>query len=301
MNGREIVVEPALALWNGAIPTDAVDATEKHGSLLLSESVRREPPTPFLKLLPCRDRAGVAEACVADHPVRRAVRLHVHPAGDDAPPRSARGEWRVGPDADLLTVALDLRCRRRRGNGRRRVFEDASVAHAGAVIFRRKHRRRHLGRLRRRAAQPRARGDAPLRRRRRGLRRRNFLTIRPSPIWIGGEGCREGARAAQDPIGGDGHVQKRERRELREEIFRRRRSRRAAGFRAWGSAPAAGVAPRACPVAFLDGFREPTEASPSRSGGTCPRATALRRTDARVSRVPGSALVRARTSCTRSR
>ena len=63
MNGREIVVEPALAFsrWNGARDATRSTRRKKHGSLP-SESVCVENLTPFLKLLPCRDRAGVAEA-----------------------------------------------------------------------------------------------------------------------------------------------------------------------------------------------------------------------------------------------
>jgi phosphatidylinositol glycan class T len=106
MNGREIVVEPALAFsrWNGARDATRSTRRKKHGSLP-SESVCVENLTPFLKLLPCRDRAGVAEALASRTTlfgapyVSMSTLVETTKSGDD-------GEWRVVL-TQTLTVALD--------------------------------------------------------------------------------------------------------------------------------------------------------------------------------------------------
>ena len=106
MNAREIVVEPALAFsrWNGARDATRSTRRKKHGSLP-SESVCVENLTPFLKLLPCRDRAGVAEALASRTTlfgapyVSMSTLVETTKSGDD-------GEWRVVL-TQTLTVALD--------------------------------------------------------------------------------------------------------------------------------------------------------------------------------------------------
>lgn len=110
MNAREIVVEPALAFsrWNGARDATRSTRRKKHGSLP-SESVCVENLTPFLKLLPCRDRAGVAEALVSRTTlfgapyVSMSTLVETTRSGDDGP---VFGEWRVVL-TQTLTVALD--------------------------------------------------------------------------------------------------------------------------------------------------------------------------------------------------
>ena len=107
MNGREIVVEPALAFsrWNGA--RDAAQSTrrKKHGSLP-SESACVENLTPFLKLLPCRDRAGIAEALASRTTLFGAPYVSMSTLVETTRSAGDGGEWRVVL-TQTLTVALD--------------------------------------------------------------------------------------------------------------------------------------------------------------------------------------------------
>ena len=109
MNGREIVVEPALAFsrWNGARDVTRSTRRKKHGSLP-SESVCVENLTPFLKLLPCRDRAGVAEALASRTTLFGAPYVSMSTLLETTRSGSAirGGEWRVVL-TQTLTVALD--------------------------------------------------------------------------------------------------------------------------------------------------------------------------------------------------
>ena len=84
---------------------DAVDATEKHGSLP-SESVCVENLTPFLKLLPCRDRAGVAEALASRTTLFGAPYVSMSTLLETTRSAIRGGEWRVVL-TQTLTVALD--------------------------------------------------------------------------------------------------------------------------------------------------------------------------------------------------
>ena len=104
MDGREIVVEPALAFsrWNGARDATASTRRKKHGSLP-AESVCVENLTPFLKLLPCRDRAGIAEALASRTTLFGAPYVSMSTLLETA---RSEGEWRVVL-TQTLTVALD--------------------------------------------------------------------------------------------------------------------------------------------------------------------------------------------------
>ena len=107
MNGREIVVEPALAFsrWNGARDATRSTRRKKHGSLP-SESVCVENLTPFLKLLPCRDRAGVAEALASRTTLFGAPYVSMSTLLETTRSAIRGGEWRVVL-TQTLTVALD--------------------------------------------------------------------------------------------------------------------------------------------------------------------------------------------------
>ena len=65
LRDEQVVVEPALVFrpWDGSARVDrdgiSSDNRRRHGSLP-AEAVCTENLTPWLKLLPCRDRAGIA-------------------------------------------------------------------------------------------------------------------------------------------------------------------------------------------------------------------------------------------------
>jgi len=95
----------AFSRWNGARDATRSTRRKKHGSLP-SESVCVENLTPFLKLLPCRDRAGVAEALASRTTLFGAPYVSMSTLLETTRSAMRGGEWRVVL-TQTLTVALD--------------------------------------------------------------------------------------------------------------------------------------------------------------------------------------------------